>query len=991
MALFSHPENEGEYDANRDEKIVRSFGYEFSEKFFRQSLDYVKEFEIIYPEEFPSNEIEESIASSLFGIKSVVGKIGANIIHINYNECDVADNFLTGVPIAYFISEDQFQYYAPEYRIEVAQWISAVKRSPLVAKSQTIVLSCLGDEFLLFTELDKGEYFIAYALGILLAEIPHKKINCGLQLQKSVSLPEIVKQIGKRQGGKYGLRITSASSISDKKDEEIIEKNIGKIYQHVYIADKSAKCEEMFSLILKAFRSAVIVCVHEVPVNTPDIFFKWCAEHTRKNPWRYIWFYDISITYLFSEMIDRFVISQTAALEFQDDKQSSETPLRKVHFNQLPLYVNDSTQPETRKEIEKIVSIYKRDWKEHNLKEILKQSRHILIVGPPGIGKTTFLNHTRGMMQRKSKWVYVEFDGSSEELFKQSVQDLLLRKIGYQVLPDRKYMIVVDEYHLMTMEQQKQALLFFTANRLHRLVLISNRYDSADEDLLRQYFDKAELLSCSLGSREVTEYFISKAANSPVESASYFIKYWIKISRNILGETMMSYRFLQNVAESFVSKDSDKLVKEAQKINQSLSIKFFSKLISIFWSMYENKEFEKYENPEEFNLFMNQGTTSLLKFLIHTCLLDSNDTCQSYPEFSVSSIKNFNVYHPAYKLYSWCHYMHARSGESQLNWFQNNSQNILQLFLVRTYVELPARFPRIDVVEYSQGTNDPSKCRIMYLPVSPPSIDKIIDIVKRGYTCDDSVKLALENNPVTDVTKFEQLCSIFTPALFWVTKENLKSLIKLGTTQFAKLVVEQFAPPFSENNDRALNPYFIAAWKLYKSEAIYSEERMRSENSDFPYPQYITFFKDEYTELNINLKELFLWASLDGYNMADCAEECSNDLHQKLEEDLYALTRFLASKNIEKNLPTLLELYSYMFAPLLHEGAAISYETMFRIASSQHPPLAPWGEHIKHLSHVNFGTLNDRIRNGLSSHPKFWSTVISLPVYERETSPTLFL
>lgn len=205
------------------------------------------------------------------------------------------------------------------------------------------------------------------------------------------------------------------------------------------------------------------------------------------------------------------------------------------------------------------------------------------------------LNNIRNQIINDKNWVYIDFDGSSEELFKYSVFDLLKKKIGSSIQPDKKYQIVIDEYHLMTKEQQQKALIFFTSNGLDRLVLISNRYDYSDRELLAKYFEKPQIIiACSLDSERITKYFQSEISDQSEKSA-LFITSLFTVLRNILGENMVSYRFTKSVATYYKQNNNGKIAEEIQNINQTLKLKFCTKLVKrvlfLIFSLKELKTF----------------------------------------------------------------------------------------------------------------------------------------------------------------------------------------------------------------------------------------------------------------------------------------------------------------------------------------------------------------------------------------------------------------
>lgn len=371
-------------------------------------------------------------------------------------------------------------------------------------------------------------------------------------------------------------------------------------------------------------------------------------------------------------------------------------------------------------------------------------------------------------------------------------------------------------------------------------------------------------------------------------------------------------------------------------------------------------------------MYNDLGVNSLIKFLIRSSFMDKDGTSQSYPDFSIYSIKNFNIYHPAYKLYTWFHYMHSRAGKDSLQWFLQNQRNIINMLKSRKYTELPGRFPILDLSDVANNS-DLRSCNLMFLPVSNPTLDSVIDVVKRGYTCDLTVKEHWKYNMITDSKKFQQLCSIFPLALEWISPDNLKLLIKISDANFSKLVMDKFSS-YSKAKDLNcnLNPYFIAAWKLYRLEAIITAKRNQNQ------PNLLLLESGD----ELFLDKLFIWASTNCYNMSECLVPDKGQFEEIFKNDLYKLVTYLWDGNpIEEIKPLILNLFSFSFAPLFayerskSEDQRLPYIIFFHIATMQHPPSMQWSEEAKHLSHLWNGTITDTIRNSLAYNDEFWCLI----------------
>lgn len=100
----------------------------------------------------------------------------------------------------------------------------------------------------------------------------------------------------------YGMRVIPPSFVADVARTE-------EVYVHSLVLGKSGiggDDASMFNTIRDTLMhlQCCIVTITGLP-SVSDVLFKWCAEFTKSNPWCYIFFHDIDVTWLLPENQNR--------------------------------------------------------------------------------------------------------------------------------------------------------------------------------------------------------------------------------------------------------------------------------------------------------------------------------------------------------------------------------------------------------------------------------------------------------------------------------------------------------------------------------------------------------------------------------------------------------------------------------------------------------------------------------------------------------------
>ncbi|CAD7931075.1 unnamed protein product [Amoebophrya sp. A25] len=335
-----------------------------------------------------------------------------------------------------------------------------------------------------------------------------------------------------------------------------------------------------------------------------DVLLKWVAEHTKNNPWRFVYFESADVSHNVSENRDRCEMTfapsnATRDVESVDDLDKAEVvtmrPSHAIH------YAGDDPRAEqfAQRGPEQLISYFEDEFPDRDKVDLTNRSDLlgdfgdimrdallspdpakrvpvVMLVSPPGTGKTHFMLDLRSELEAVPGSRVTLFDASSPELVKHSLASLLqkatqiasgtgaasalARNCSRQglVTPQAggggaaffkhqtaRSILIVDEYHFLSEEQKESLFDWLQAEALGALttVLIANRIDSRDRNRMRELEESRHLLlDTHLTEQKVEEVMDSRH----IEDARLreAILLWFRTSRLLFGDESVSLRLV---------------------------------------------------------------------------------------------------------------------------------------------------------------------------------------------------------------------------------------------------------------------------------------------------------------------------------------------------------------------------------------------------------------------------------------------------------------
>ena len=242
-----------------------------------------------------------------------------------------------------------------------------------------------------------------------------------------------------------------------------------------------------------------------------DIFLKWCAEYTERWPWRFILLEGTDTHFNLPENRDRCQ-DQRKGHEADSEAAGHETTVLFQRMKALGDAPRDDLAACVRKEFQQQLkhaadtgmrSDYVHTWQAEVLSIVLPSGEvsasafappsllsgpspaaspdtiavgkfFVLIVSPPGAGKTHLLNNTIKPQMEAAGLPMVRIDGSSDELVMVSLHSRLEALFTER----RPSLLVIDEYHMLCEAHKNQLFAWLKHERRLewlRVVLIANR------------------------------------------------------------------------------------------------------------------------------------------------------------------------------------------------------------------------------------------------------------------------------------------------------------------------------------------------------------------------------------------------------------------------------------------------------------------------------------------------------------------------------------
>ena len=384
-------------------------------------------------------------------------------------------------PVAIMFPQRIFeQYRSKKYDLsklmpKLMAWLTQTQLAPLPAAMKAYMLQ-RRDTVGGIREMPKcslSARVVAYALS---DACPSKDVSDMLlgatKLSDSAQKRSDAQRYIARKTGGYGVYFCNSDTLPGlRANFEATGSNLRVVVESFdALTIRQSRIEMIYQKILNHFSATqLIVYVRGLRI-VDDQLLKWCCEHTNQVPWHFIYFEGAVSTYNYSENRDR------CNFDF-DDKSDGERTADDDHG-----VYNTHTIEKGRLVVGEIG--HKRplpptlddDWTS-SAGETARRSCVLLIVSPPGAGKTYFVEHSLMSDLRKDGLICERFDCSSDILVQKALSQVLLDKIPYE---NRPTLLVADEYHILSREHKRE-LFEWCIPKLSwlRLVLVGNRHNGS--------------------------------------------------------------------------------------------------------------------------------------------------------------------------------------------------------------------------------------------------------------------------------------------------------------------------------------------------------------------------------------------------------------------------------------------------------------------------------------------------------------------------------
>jgi hypothetical protein len=689
---------------------------------------------------------------------------------------------------------------------------------------------------------------------------------------------------------------------------------------------------------------------------------------TKRNPWVFIYFEGVDTHMNLVENLDRVIIDR---LDERFALQQDFTEYEEFTAAVPP----DFSRPLNPEKVSHSSSVWLAEWKAEVDKRLLRQ-QFVFLVGAPGIGKTHYIALKKEDWLKRGE-ICKEHDGSSDEFFKQALADVLDEHLD-ELVEAKVWYLIMDEFHMMPVDLKRQLLQWVRSHPSVKLLMIGNRYDSVDIQLFTDIFDVLDPSNHLVCVRNDLQTFLAvkRAEIGSNGNFALFISIWLRVTRNLFGEELLSFRLFLPIKESFHHYDGGLVDKAAEILSGILrqkvphnSREFAINIVGVILEAYKRAKYPNdatapqlseiwedafkrvFKNPIQIpSLGQDSATIRPTTLLVSAALCDRDGSSSSFPEFCHPErgyIPSFS--HPTHKLLSWISYMYGR---------ENHTFPMalgVKVFGRQGIIDFPLRFPVFPTgMEVITSAHNESSWRIACARVDISNLEAVIQVVIRGYMIRQSeAERKWKKESITDVEKFSKLVSLYPNFVSLTSDDNLHALLKLGDINFVANVLAQTRAKADVNDPSS--PHFVAAWKLYSQLLPNDSSKITIKASTLAYPHLKAV-------IEFDLKNLLLWAS----TYAFASMEVVGDV-AAFEEMLWGHLLYVSTlcerenKQMEdkKGVKNLLRLWCFLFAPLIQSLGGqngMPYSQALTLASERYPPVTNWPKELKVFSKL----LHDR-------------------------------
>jgi hypothetical protein len=714
-----------------------------------------------------------------------------------------------------------------------------------------------------------------------------------------------------RRRGRYGVHFVPLRRCDPHSGVPPINARVEKVDLTQHFKAGMDSPSQVFKLIEKAFTTTThFVAVYGLTTVRDDLL-KWCCEGTAGNPWETIYFIDCDPSFKLIENLDRCTLH---AGSISNDAGFMSLKLEPPSIEAL--HTEDARS---------IVCRAVPDWKDRVQQHLNSLKRYVplLIVGGPGIGKT--YNAEVGIRKwchqqtaKGKKTVFKILDGSSPVLINSSLWDVLERD-QMDARGASTIVTPIDEWHMMSGEndeRKKQAIQWFKQHPNMVPVLLSNRYDSSDEDLLKSFYPdtfcaQSHIVNCMLAIEEYIQIMVDKEwLDASDDMAEKRVVYFLQTIRLLFGHEVIGLSICQELRDMIRQfKDKDIACKLMIGILQrkvpSLDEAWRKELVR---KMY-NKMVALPEPGQECTT--PDASMDLIDLLLHAAHLPRQTPSPipaSYLEYVRDAVKNSFMYSPGHLVYEFILYLHEFAG---IELEKAVKERMLQTVCSCNVVGMPMLFPRflLDPCLSSEETT------IVYQDVNPGNLNELIAMLKRGVSPDwTRCKKYWMTEGITDLPAFIRLVSIWPSALHYVDSQNLCNLLKSSRADgpvLARCILREMSAE-KHKIDEPMNLYLMAAWWLLRAQPQDAVEELADGNFRFKNT------KDQQGVFNVegihvDLKNLLRWASANSHHQTTIFEMDTKVFESALKFDLLVLSA-------GEHGSVLLDLWGDQFAFLLSVG-----------------------------------------------------------------------
>ncbi|CUG03179.1 Hypothetical protein, putative [Bodo saltans] len=607
--------------------------------------------------------------------------------------------------------------------------------------------------------------------------------------------------------------------------------------------DPNASQSEQFWTIRKKFAEVTTHVAVTGMKTVPDRLLKWCCEHTKKYPWRFILFLGASANKNAPENRDRVVTlketfpSRALHQKREFDRKDNEAFLLRNSAATM-LSIKSKRRVDWVSEVEVFVSDQKTG------------GGVILLVGPPGTGKTTELsniqNTRRNATSTRKDLKFVTFDCSDSAIVTEPLVTLLDNaSLGIE-LGAATVIFVADEYHFLA-NDKKDEFQRWVASKIHSMgfVLISNRKDSNDEAFNKRFNESTSTSLGSTSSSSIIWYCRVSAAKMrealqnvrmdppSVEKGVAFLC----TIRTLFSDDVVSLRMAADMCVSPYGQSSTG--NGMKKPSTPLEFSLWSKLqrendtfaVAVVRSF--EKHYDRFGNKTKEDIIAAyKNVQDPIDLLVFTAMLPVMLTCAavhdkvpSYVELT-EALEAYNV-HPVIRLAAWVQHTIDLVAETvpDMNTSPNRTMNdIIALTSKLEIADDPTSFPLIYGVN---GMSDLTKCDLYAFSDALEPRDMLEAVARHEALHWKNIADHWLHHPVYDLETLMKLTECVSPKVLLgcLTPENAFHLVQQGLHEqsrysFLEVVLRHYPSQSIELEGGVTSPYFFCVWHQASSQPM---------------------------------------------------------------------------------------------------------------------------------------------------------------------------